>query len=192
MTAAALPRRPSMPAAWWGMLILIASESMLFGCLIATYFYLRFKSAAWPPGGVAPPPLATTLILTACLAATSMPMLLASRAVQAGRLASARLMLVGALIVQCGYLGYELHEYADEISRTPISRNAYTSIYYTLVGADHAHVVLGVLFNLWLLGKLATGITRYRRNAAIGISWYWHFVNALTIVVAGTVLSAHA
>lgn len=192
MTAAALPRRPSMPAAWWGMLILIASEAMLFGCLIATYYYFRFRTPHWPPAGIDPPPLATTLVLTFCLAATSVPMRYASLAARAGRIVQTRLMLVAALFVQCGYLAYEIDEYSSELHKTGIARNAYSSIYYTLVGADHGHVALGILFNVWLLAKLATGLTRYRVNATLAIAWYWYFVNVLTIVVAGTVLSAHA
>jgi cytochrome c oxidase subunit III len=192
MTAAALPRRPSMPTAWWGMLILIASEAMLFGCLIATYYYFRFRTPNWPPAGIDPPPLATTLILTFCLAATSVPMQLAALAARAGNLVRARLFLVAALVVQCGYLAFEIDEFRAELAKTAISRDAYSSIYYTLVGADHAHVALGILFTVWLLGKLTTGLTRYRVNASLAIAWYWHFVNVLTIVVAGTVLSAHA
>jgi cytochrome c oxidase subunit III len=192
MTVATLARRPSLPAAWWGMAILIASEAMLFGCLIATYFYLRFKSVAWPPAGIAPPPLATTLILTACLAATSVPMHLASVAARTGGLARARLMLVAALIVQCGYVAYEVNDFHEQLAKIDISRDAYSSIYYTLLGADHGHVVLGVLFNVWLLGKLVRGLTRYRVHATQAITWYWHFVNVLTIVVVGVLLSARA
>jgi len=69
-------------------------------------------------------------------------------------------------------------------------RNAYSSIYYTLLGADHAHVALGVLFDLWLLGKLATGLTRYRVRATWAIALYWHAVNLITVVVIATLLSA--
>jgi heme/copper-type cytochrome/quinol oxidase subunit 3 len=53
-------------------------------------------------------------------------------------------------------------------------------------------VLFGVLLTAWLIAKLTTGITRYRIRAAQAIAWYWHFVNVLTIVVIGTLLSAHA
>jgi len=33
------------------------------------------------------------------------------------------------------------------------------------------------------------GLTLYRANAAQTITWYWHFVNLLTIVVLATILS---
>lgn len=192
MTAVPLPRRTGFPAAWWGMLILIASESMLFGCLIATYYYLRFRAPEWPPAGTHAPAIATSIVLTALLVATSAPMHVASLAVRAGRLGRARLAIVAALVVQCAYLAYEIKDYSDQLAQADITRNAYTSIYYTLLGADHGHVLVGILFNLWLLGKLVTGITRYRANAAQAIAWYWHFVNVVTVVVVATLLSAHA
>jgi heme/copper-type cytochrome/quinol oxidase subunit 3 len=45
------------------------------------------------------------------------------------------------------------------------------------------------LLNLWLLGKLARGLTRYRLNALSAITFYWHAVNVITIVVTLTTLS---
>jgi hypothetical protein len=51
-------------------------------------------------------------------------------------------------------------------------------------------VLLGILFNVWLLGKLAGGLTGYRVRAAQAIAWYWYAVNALTVLVIATLLSA--
>lgn len=184
--------RVGMPASWWGMIILVASEATLFGAFIGTYYYLRFKSPAWPPGGIPEPRLVVPLILVGCLALTSVPMQLASAAARAGRLAATRLALVLALVVQAGYFTYEVHDYSDQLHTFDITRNAYSSIYYTLLGADHAHVFVGLLFDLWLLWKLARGFTTYRVNATQAIAWYWHAVNLITIVVLGTILSAKA
>jgi|SRR5581483_675419 len=192
MTAVALPRRPSLPAAVWGMLILIASESMLFAAFIASYFYLRFHNAHWPPPGVPKPALVVPLVMLGVLVSTSVPMQLASRAVRAGRLAATRAFVFAALFVQSGYFAYEIFDYRDQLHRFDATTGAYGSIYYTLLGADHAHVALGILFNLWLFGKLARGLTRYRVNAVQAVAWYWHAVNLITIAVIGTILSARA
>ena len=170
------------PAAWWGMLILIASESTLFGCFIGSYYYLRFRSATWPPHGIPEPKLVVPLILLAVLLTTVVPM----------RLAATRLFLALALVVQSGYFAYEVHDFSDQLHGFDITRDAYSSIYYTLLGADHAHVLLGVLFNVWLLGKLTRGFTRYRIHATRAIALYWYAVSVLTIVVYGVLLSARA
>jgi cytochrome c oxidase subunit III len=188
MTTYAL--RDERPAGWWGVLMLIAAEGMLFACLVATYFYLRFTSTAWPPDGIEKPRVIVPLVLVAILASTSVPMQLASLAAREGRIVATRLFLLLALFVQTGYLAYEISDFANQLSRFTPQSDAYGSIYYVLLGADHAHVALGLLFDVWLLGKLATGLTRYRVNAAQAIAWYWHAVNVLTIVVILTLVSA--
>jgi cytochrome c oxidase subunit 3 len=182
-------RPTGRPTAWWGMLIFVASEATLFGAFIGTYFYLRFKSPAWPPDGLPEPKVVVPLVMTAVLLSTSIPMQLASSAAQAGRLAATRAWILLALVVQAGYFAYQVHDFADQLRVFDISHNAYSSIYYTLLGADHAHVALGLLFNLWLLWKLARGLTRYRVHATQAIALYWHAVNVLTLVVTLTLLS---
>jgi cytochrome c oxidase subunit III len=190
--ARTLERRRSLPAAVWGMVILIASESMLFACFIASYFYLRFHNARWPPAGVPEPRLVVPLILLAVLVSTVVPMALASRAVGSGRLASTRAWLVGALFVQAGYFAFELHDFRAQLHQFDATTGSYGSIYFTLLGADHAHVLLGILFDLWLLWKLARGLTTYRANAVQAVAWYWYAVSAITVAVIGTLLSARA
>ncbi len=188
MTDFAVTRRePSL--AWWGMAMFIAAEATLFGVMVATYFYLRFKNLQWPPHGIPDPKLAVPLVLLGVLLATSVPMQLALRAAHARRLGAVRLFLLVALIVQAGYFAMQVHEYAGDLERFTPAEHAYGSIYYTLLGADHAHVALGLLLNLWLLGKLARGLTRYRLNALSAITFYWHAVIAITIVVTLTTLS---
>jgi heme/copper-type cytochrome/quinol oxidase subunit 3 len=180
-------REPSL--AWWGMALFVAAETTLFGVLVATYFYLRFKNVEWPPHGIPEPRLVVPLVLLGVLVVTSVPMQLALRAVHARRLGAARRLLVLALIVQAGYFAMQVHEYAGDLGRFAPSDHAYGSIYYTLLGADHAHVALGLLLDLWLLGKLARGLTRYRLNAFSAITLYWHAVNVITIAVTLTTLS---
>jgi heme/copper-type cytochrome/quinol oxidase subunit 3 len=183
-------RPAGRPTAWWGMLILVASEATLFGAFIGTYFYLRFKSPAWPPDGLPEPKVVVPLIMTGVLLSTSIPMQLASNAARAGIVAATRAWILLALVVQAGYFAYEVHDFADQLRVVDITHNAYSSIYYTLLGADHAHVALGLLFNLWLLWKLTGGLTRYRVHATQAIAFYWHAINALTLVVTLTLLSA--
>ena len=188
--AAALARRKGPPAAWWGMAMFVASEGVLFAAFVGTFFYLRFNHHAWPFPGDPEPRVVVPLVLVAVLSTTSPILQAAWRAARQGRLAPARLLIVVALIVQSGYFAYEAHDYADQLKAMPIDRDAYSSIHYVLLGADHAHVFLGLLFDAWLLWKIARGLTTYRANALQAIAWYWHFVVALTWVVTLTVVSA--
>ena len=183
-------RRRGPSVAFWGMAMLVASEATLFGTFIGTYYYLRFTNAHWPPPGTPEPRVVVPLIMVGILATTSLPMQLAAMAVRRARLWTARFLLVWALVVQCGYLVYEIHDYVDQLHRSVPQDNAYSSIYYTLLGADHAHVAIGILLVAWLLWKLLRGLTMYRLNAVQVVAFYWHAVNLLTLIVIGVLTSA--
>jgi heme/copper-type cytochrome/quinol oxidase subunit 3 len=173
----------------WGMAMVVASEVTLFGTFIGTYYYLRFTNVHWPPPGTPEPRVVVPLIMVGVLATTSLPLQLAATAARRARLWTARFLLLWALVVQCGYLVYEIHDYVDQLRRSTPQDNAYSSIYYTLLGADHAHVAIGILLVVWLLWKLLRGLTRYRLNAVQVVAFYWHAVNLLTLIVLGVLLS---
>jgi heme/copper-type cytochrome/quinol oxidase subunit 3 len=184
-------RRGGPSLAFWGMAMLIASEATLFGTFIGSYFYLRFESPHWPPLGTPEPRVVVPLIMVGILATTSLPMQLAANAVRRGRLWATRAYLVWALVIQCGYLVWAIHDYVEQLQRSAPQDNAYSSIYYLLLGADHVHVAVGVLLVVWLLWKLMRGLTMYRLNATQAVTFYWHAVNLLTLIVIGVLLSPH-
>jgi cytochrome c oxidase subunit III len=190
--AAVAAQRLGLPAAWWGIAMLVATEATLMGCFVAAYYYLRIRASDWPPPGIPEPRVIVPVVLAVVLASTSAPMQLAARAARAGGLALARGLILLALLVQSGYFAYEIVDFHDQLQTFQPTTNAYGSIYYTLLGADHAHVLVGMLLNVWLLLKLARGLTTYRLNATVAVTWYWHFVNVLTLVVIGTLTSAAA
>ncbi|HEU5371965.1 MAG TPA: cytochrome c oxidase subunit 3 [Gaiellaceae bacterium] len=185
-----LARRTGPPSAWWGMVMLFTSEGMLFAAFIGTFFYLRFNNAHWPRLGDPEPKVIVPIILVAVLSTTSFLMQGAWRAARNGVLGTTRVLIATALVVQSGYFAYEVYDFADELKKMPVDRDAYSSIHYVLLGADHGHVFVGLLFYVWLLWKLARGLTTYRANALQAITWYTHFVNILTWIVIGAITSA--
>jgi heme/copper-type cytochrome/quinol oxidase subunit 3 len=185
--AARATRSPqSLPTGMWGMALFIATEATLFGTLIATYFYLRFNTTRWPPPGVPDPKVALPLILTAVLVASTVPVFFASRAARAGNARLAWLLFLGAFVIQGAYLGVQIHEFVGDLAKFSPHDSAYASIYFTLLGVHHAHVALGLALELWLLGKLLRGLTRYRLVGVRAIAMYWYFVSLLGIAVVLT------
>jgi cytochrome c oxidase subunit 3 len=186
-------RRPPQPVArpngWWGTAIFVASEATLFGALLGTYYYLRFKAVHWPPSGVPDPKVLLPLVLTAVLVASSVPMQLALRAARAGRAQAAQLALLAALALQGAYFGMQVHLFLADLAKFSPSQSAYGSIYFTLVGAHHAHVAAGLLLSVWFVLRLTTGITTYRVTGLWAATFYWHFVNALAVLVVLTQVS---
>jgi cytochrome c oxidase subunit III len=183
MSSVPYPGRVARPNGWWGMAVFVASEATLFGTLVGSYFDLRFKAHHWPPAGVPDPKVAVPVILTGVLVLTSIPMALAVRFARRRLAGPTCIALLVALVVQCGYLAMQIHLYVDDLQHFSPSATAYGSIYFMLVGAHHAHVLVGILLNLWLLLRFSAGVTRYRLVGLEATAFYWYFVSVLAVVV---------
>jgi len=182
-------QRRALPNGWWGAALLIATEATLFGTLLASYWYLRFQSVSWPPGGIAPPDKTAPLILTGVLVASAVPMFGAARAARAGRTSAVWWLVLVALAAQGAYFGLQMHFFLSDLDKLSPKATAYGSIYFTLLGIHHAHVGVGLLANVWLLGRLLGGLTNYRVIATRVIALYWYFVALVGILVTFTQLS---
>jgi heme/copper-type cytochrome/quinol oxidase subunit 3 len=178
-----------LPNGVWGMLVFIASETAFFGTLIGAYGYLRFTSRAWPPPGVEAPSVALPIVLTAVLVLSAGPTVLAVRAAEAERLNLTRLLLLVGFCMQVGYLIVQVISYASDMDKFSATGTAYGSIYFTMLGAHHAHVAIGLLIDLWLFAKLATGFTPYRITSMRVAGWYWVFVAVVGVAVTAVQVS---
>jgi cytochrome c oxidase subunit III len=178
--------RRTLPRGVWAIALVIATEFTLFASLIATYFYLRFRTDTWPPDGIPDPSVVLPLLLTGLLIVSTVPMAFAVRAARAARRRLAWWLVAAAAALQGVYLGLQINSFVDDIDKFKPSEDAYASIYFTLLGAHHAHVAAGLVLDAWLLGVLAFGLTNYRliglRLAAI----YWYFVAAIGVAVVFT------
>ena len=182
-------RRISFPLGWWGVMLLVATETAFFGTLIASYFYLRLTATQWPPAGIEPPAVAAPLVLTGVLVASTVPMFLATRAARRGDARRAWVLLLAALVLQAAYIGVQIHLFGSDLHKFEPGDNAYGSIYFTLLAAHHLHVLVGILMVGWLLARLVTGLTNYRVIAVWVVAIYWYFVSAAAIAVVLTQIS---
>ncbi len=181
--------RPPWPIGMWGMALLLATESAFFGLLIVSYFYLRFDTVPWPPEGVERPAVTLPLLMLGVLVATSVPMYLASSAASAGNRSATLVALAVALLAQTAYLTVEIGLFRSDLEQLSPRDNAYGSAYFTLLGAHHAHVAVGLLLTLFAIWRVAMGLNHYRVTAVRVIALYWYVVNALAVAVTLTVLS---
>jgi heme/copper-type cytochrome/quinol oxidase subunit 3 len=185
----AVAQREPHSNGWWGMLLFLATEATLFGVLIATYFYLRFKTPAWPPDGIAEPKILRPLVFTAILVFTSVPMQVSALAARAGRRGLLTVNVLAALLIGALYLWLQSDLLRKNAASFTPRTDAYGSIYYTLSVAHAAHVFVGLLLNLWLLSRVWSRVTVYRLNGVQAIALFWHVVNALAVAVVLTVIS---
>lgn len=177
---------------WWGMAVFVATEATLFGTIIGTYFYLRFKVAHWPPAGIPKPEVAVPLVLTLVLVSTSLLVQLALNSARRERLGATRWLLLAAMVVQSGYLAMQINLFLGDLHKFSPTADAYGSIYFLMLGAHHAHVFVGILLEAFLFLRLFRGLTNYRLVGLESTTFYWHFVNVLALVILATQLSAAA
>jgi heme/copper-type cytochrome/quinol oxidase subunit 3 len=189
VSAVSYPGRVAKANGWWGMVVFVATEATLFGTLIGSYYDLRFRSPHWPPPGVPDPKVLLPLVLLGVLVATSVPVQLAANFARVRRVAAARLALLCALALQSGYLRLQIHLYVDDLHHFTPQGSAYGSIYFTLLGAHHAHVLVGILLEAWFLLRLLGGVTTYRVVGLQATAFYWHAVNVLAVAVTIVQLS---
>jgi heme/copper-type cytochrome/quinol oxidase subunit 3 len=176
--------RVAQPNGWWGMAMFMCAEVALFGTLIGSYFYLSFISRSWPPAGIKPPEVALPLLATAVLVSSSAPMWLAFKAARAGRRGALIRLMTLALVVQCCYFAFQIILFRHDLLKFSPRATAYGSIYFTLLGIHHAHVLLGILLDLAVLWHLCThGLTNYWLIGVRGAALYWHVVNLLAVIV---------
>jgi cytochrome c oxidase subunit I+III len=169
---------------WWGMVLFVAAEATLFGTLIGSYVFLRFRNEHWPPPGIAKPEVLVPVLLTAALVVSAVLVQLAWRR-------TALRFLAGAFAVQLGVFAWQVHDWVDAIHDAPPSHSTYSSIVTTMLGFGHAHLLLGLLIDAWLLVQLARRVTPYRLVGLQSTAFYWWAVSAISVAVLLTQESAH-
>jgi heme/copper-type cytochrome/quinol oxidase subunit 3 len=189
MSTALTPRRGTLPNGVWAVALVIATEGAFLGCLIASYLYLATRVPQWPPAGVPEPRVLAPVLLTVLLVLTTPLVLAASVLARRGRVHGAWVLILLAFLLQAAYLAAQVYLFQDDLSTFSPTGSAYGSAYFTLLGAHHAHVVVGLLFDVWLLLRLLGGLTRYRATAVRIAAWYWVFVAGIGVLVTLTVLS---
>lgn len=183
-------QRLAQPSGWWGMVLFLCAEATLFGTLISSYFYLDFDAPRWPPAGIEPPLVTGPSIATAVLVVSTVFMWLAARAARAARRGSVVGLISFATVVQIGYLIAQTILFIHDYDKFKPQGSAYGSIYFTLLAADHAHVLFGVLLNLAVVAfVIVRGLTNYWLVGVRALAVYWYVVSAITVLVLLTQLS---
>jgi heme/copper-type cytochrome/quinol oxidase subunit 3 len=172
-----------------GMAFFIASEAVFFGLLIFAFLYYRgdffSQSSGTPPNGRVLNP-AKTAIFTVALIASSGTLWLAERALRRGSQTLMRLMLLATVVLGAIFLigqGMEYYRLIHEENVT-ISRDLFGTTFFTLTGFHGFHVFMGLVALTILFGLALAGWFQERHSVALtAVSWYWHFVDVVWIVI---------
>jgi cytochrome c oxidase subunit III len=167
---------------WAAMLLLVTIETMVFGTLFASYLYLRFGSAEWPPDGLPAPDLLLPSINTAVLIASAAAVYVAGRYLRTGDVGKLKLWLGTGVLLEIVFFVIKMVETVEVDFRW--DAHAYGSIYWGINTFHTAHVVAAILMGTvaWILAM--KGFFTDRQRVGIqAVSIYWNFVAGIWIPV---------
>jgi heme/copper-type cytochrome/quinol oxidase subunit 3 len=172
--------------AWWGMILLIVTEGILFSILLTSYWYLRFEHGpVWPPDGIDKPELWPLVgIMTPVLLLSSVPMHWAELGIKRGRVGQLRLGLLVTFLMGVAFLSLQGVEYVEKLREFTPRTDVYGSLFFAITGFHGIHVLVGLLMNLWLQWYAwRGGFTEERFVPVENVVLYWHFVDAVWIFI---------
>jgi cytochrome c oxidase subunit III len=165
------------------MASLIVAETAIFTIFVVAYIYYIGKSLSGPtPSQVLELPIFSSI----CLLSSSLTIWIAERALKRGAMAAFKTWWALTVILAAIFLvgtGLEWNKliYHDGLT---ISTNLFGTTYYSLVGLHASHVIIGLtMLSIVLIFALAGKVkTEHAKNLEV-LSLYWHFVDAVWIVV---------
>jgi len=165
------------------IICLILTETCVFSIFVAAYVFYIGKSLSGPmPRDVLELPVLSTI----CLLSSSITITLAGRSWdrdRPGRFKVFWFVTIGLALFFLTSTALEWRRLIYQEGLT-ISTNLFGTTFYSLVGLHATHVIIGlILLTLVFVFSLRGYLTRAHRERVEMISWYWHFVDAVWVVV---------
>ena len=162
---------------------LIVAESAIFTIFVVAYLFYLGKSVSGPtPREV----LETPIFYTICLLSSSLTIHLAAKSLARDRVGA----FVGLWLLTIALGGLFLYGTGQEWHRLiyqhglTISTNLFGTTYYSLVGLHGFHVTAGLVMLLVVAIFALAGRVRMQESRRVEVlAMYWHFVDAVWVVV---------
>ncbi len=165
-----------------GMFSLIIGESGIFTIFVVAYIYYIGRSVSGPTPQILEVPIFNSI----CLLSSSLTIVLAEHAIQHGLLK--RFALWWALTMALGieFLAGTAIEWRKLIfeDHLTIRTNLFGTTFYSLVGLHATHVLVGLVgLTLVMIFTLAGRVNQGHAGRIQVLALYWHFVDAVWVVV---------
>jgi cytochrome c oxidase subunit III len=166
-------RTPLVPNGVMGMLIFVATETMLFAGMISAFTIIKSSSLVWPPPDQPRLPVGQTAVNTAALLLSGVALWFAQRSFARGA-DRARKPLLAAMLLGAFFVVFQGVEWVALIRQgLTLTSSNLGAFFYLIVGlhALHAVVALGILTYTWV--RLQRGWLAQRQLAAAQVFWYF-------------------
>ena len=167
-----------------GIQFFLASEAFFFVALIIAFLYYRNFSEGWV-NSTQYLDATKTGIFTFLLLSSSLSITWAAKGIAQQKRTKTISGLVLTLVLGIVFMIGQGLEYAKLIqSEMTISQNIFGSAFFTLTGFHGLHVLVGLVILSIMLWLAFTGrLNKSTSSAFTATEWYWHFVDAVWIVV---------
>src|SRR5580658_7384613 len=166
-----------------GMWCLIGAESAIFTIFVVAYLFYIGKSTMGPqPGDV----LHAPIFYSICLLSSSVTIHLAVRRISANEMAAFGRWWLATIVLGGTFMFGTAREWIHLINDEglTISTNLFGTTYYSLVGLHGFHVTMGLLaLSLVAAFYFSARLRREHAEQLEILSMYWHFVDAVWVVV---------
>ena len=181
--------RPNMVSV--GTIAFLAQELMFFAGLFAMYFTSRANGLANGDWSTQTDHINVLFggIITVVLIASSFTSQFGVFAAERGDVFGLRKWFTVTIVLGVIFLGLVAFEWTEMVTAgvTPQS-SVFGSVVYIITGFHMAHVTAGIIaFIVVLLRVAKSKFTPAQATAAMAVSYYWHFVDAIWIGVFITI-----
>ena len=170
-----------------GMVCLIITEAAFFAIFVVAYLYYVGKSTSGPtPAAVLHTPILASIVLLS----SSWTIVQAMRALRANATGRFARWWFFTFLLGATFLALTAREWARLIGTDglTIATNLFGTTFYTLVGLHALHVTLGLTLIALVLALTLRGHVDVRHAERTEmLSWYWHFVDGVWVIVFLTV-----
>ena len=196
----------------WGMSWFIFSEVMFFAAFFGALFYMRvlavpwlgsgdtmeqlwpgFSAHSWPISGPGIEETFTPMgawgipaINTMILLSSGVTVTWAHWGLKKNNRAQLIWGLVATIALGLLFLGLQAYEYLHAYHELNLTLNmgAYGATFYMLTGFHGFHVTIGTIMLMVILARSIKGhFTADHHFAFEGVSWYWHFVDVVWLLL---------
>jgi cytochrome c oxidase subunit 3 len=166
-----------------GMFALIGAESAIFTIFVVAYLFYIGKSLSGPmPKDV----LRAPIFYTICLLSSSLTIHFAAKSLRGGKVRSFGAWWLLTIILGAIFLYGTASEWHRLIYKEglTITTNLFGTTYYSLVGLHGFHVIVGLFALTTVMAFTILGAVKQEHAERIDVlSLYWHFVDAVWVVV---------
>ncbi len=179
------PERELRATNYVGMILALASWTMMFGGLFYSYGLIRIRSISWPPPGVPETPVLMPTLITVLLIVSSVAVQSARRKLRNDDEAGFHRLMMVSIVLGVLFIALQAQVWVGLWSAgLTLGAGAYASLFYFLTAFHALHVLVGLGVLGWAYVAAPRAASPVTRDSRVHLSaMFWHFVMVVWLVI---------